>query len=601
MKKSFYLLSVSGFFPDSVCCSGKYSARSFRFYLEILYVKNFKSPVMKIYCKNTRQYISVLGGEKVIDLIPRLGRALPFNPICARVNNKTEDLCFPLFAPRQVEFLGADSPSGRRVYVRSLCMMLYKAVEEVMPGVTLCIEHSMSHGHYCRLMKDGAVVTLTDSDIDLLLQHLTKLRDSDVPFQRKERLSEDAIRVFRNQGLEAKVTLLETLHDLYTTYYRLGSLADSYYGPLAPSTAFIQDFDLRLYKQGFLLFAYGREKTDELLRTNPPQENMYKAFTDQLMFNRVIQVKNVGELNIAVRNRRTADLINVAEAMHDKLLGRISDDILRRRQEGGAGIVMLAGPSSSGKTTTTKRLAIQLMTNLIVPKMISLDDYFVDRDKTPLDEKGDYDYESLYALDLERLNDDLGRLLRGEEINLPTYSFELGRRIEKEKRLKLEDNEVLLIEGIHGLNPELTSSINPDEVYKVYVSALTTLKIDDHNWISTSDNRLLRRIVRDHKYRHTTALDTIRRWQSVRRGEERWIFPFSENADATFNSSLIFELGVMKDYAEPILRQVPRDDVAYAEAFRLLRLLSYFESIPAEQIPTTSLLREFLGGSSFHY
>lgn len=556
---------------------------------------------MKIYCKNTDSYVNVLGGEKIIDMLPRLRRELAFEPICALVNNKTEDLCFPLFAPRQVEFVGKETPAGRRVYVRSLCMMLYKAVEEVMPGVTLRIEHSMSKGHYCRLLKDEAVVSVTQETVDVLLAHLRNLRDTNIPFRRKERMTKDAIEIFRKQRLTAKVTLLETLHELYTTYYRLGSLADSYYGPLAPSTGFIRDFDLRVYKDGFLLFAMSADKVDEVLKDNPPQEKMYKAFTDQLMFNKVIQVKNVGELNMAVKNCRTAELINVAEAMHTKMLGAISDDIARRRREGGAGIVMIAGPSSSGKTTSAKRLSIQLMTNLIVPKMISLDDYFVDREHTPKDENGEYDYESLYSLDLERLNSDLSRLLRGEEINLPSYSFEYGRRIEKEKPLRLDKNDVLVIEGIHGLNPELTASINPDEVYKVYVSALTTLKIDNHNWISTSDNRLLRRIVRDSKYRHISALDTIRRWPSVRRGEEKWIFPFSENADATFNSSLIFELGVMKQYAEPVLRELPKDLPEYAEAFRLLRFLSYFEPIPADQIPTTSLLREFLGGSSFRY
>ena len=556
---------------------------------------------MKIYCKNTDSYVNVLGGEKIIDMLPRLRRELAFEPICALVNNKTEDLCFPLFAPRQVEFVGKETPAGRRVYVRSLCMMLYKAVEEVMPGVTLRIEHSMSKGHYCRLLKDEAVVSVTQETVDVLLAHLRNLRDTNIPFRRKERMTKDAIEIFRKQRLTAKVTLLETLHELYTTYYRLGSLADSYYGPLAPSTGFIRDFDLRVYKDGFLLFAMSADKVDEVLKDNPPQEKMYKAFTDQLMFNKVIQVKNVGELNMAVKNCRTAELINVAEAMHTKMLGAISDDIARRRREGGAGIVMIAGPSSSGKTTSAKRLSIQLMTNLIVPKMISLDDYFVDREHTPKDENGEYDYESLYSLDLERLNSDLSRLLRGEEIHLPSYSFEYGRRIEKEKPLRLDKNDVLVIEGIHGLNPELTASINPDEVYKVYVSALTTLKIDNHNWISTSDNRLLRRIVRDSKYRHISALDTIRRWPSVRRGEEKWIFPFSENADATFNSSLIFELGVMKQYAEPVLREVPKDLPEYAEAFRLLRFLSYFEPIPADQIPTTSLLREFLGGSSFRY
>ena len=556
---------------------------------------------MKIFCKNTEEYLSMLGGEKVIDLIPRLKEELPFRPICAYVNNKVEDLCFPLFSPKQVEFLSVNTDTGKRVYVRSLCMMLYKAVSEVLPDTTLRIDHSISHGHYCRITKGDETLQLNQSVIDQLLKHLQGLVESDIPFRRHERLTSDVIEMYRKQGLEAKVTLLESLHELYTTYYKLGNIADGFYGPLAPSTGFIGKFDLRLYKEGLLLFAYSKEEVDEILKNNPPQEKMYKAFTDQLRFNYMIRVKNVGELNKAVQEKRTPGLINVAEAMHEKLIGRISDEIAQRRREGGAGIVLVAGPSSSGKTTSTKRLAIQLATNLIVPKMISLDDYFVDRDKTPKDESGDYDFESLYALDLDRLNSDLRRLLSGEEVNIPTYSFELGRRIEKKKPLRLEKDDVLLMEGIHGLNPELTRSINTDDVFKVYVSALTTLKIDNHNWISTSDNRLLRRIVRDYKYRRTSALETIRRWPSVRRGEEKWIFPFSENADATFNSSLIFEIGVMKDYALPLLREVPRDNVAYSQAFRLMKLLSYFEPISTDQIPSTSLLREFLGGSSFEY
>lgn len=556
---------------------------------------------MKIFCKNTEEYLSMLGGEKVIDLIPRLKEELPFRPICAYVNNKVEDLCFPLFSPKQVEFLSVNTDTGKRVYVRSLCMMLYKAVSEVLPDTTLRIDHSISHGHYCRITKGDETLQLNQSVIDQLLKHLQGLVESDIPFRRHERLTSDVIEMYRKQGLEAKVTLLESLHELYTTYYKLGNIADGFYGPLAPSTGFIGKFDLRLYKEGLLLFAYSKEEVDEILKNNPPQEKMYKAFTDQLRFNYMIRVKNVGELNKAVQEKRTPGLINVAEAMHEKLIGRISDEIAQRRREGGAGIVLVAGPSSSGKTTSTKRLAIQLATNLIVPKMISLDDYFVDRDKTPKDESGDYDFESLYALDLDRLNSDLRRLLSGEEVNIPTYSFELGRRIEKKKPLRLEKDDVLLMEGIHGLNPELTRSINTDDVFKVYVSALTTLKIDNHNWISTSDNRLLRRIVRDYKYRRTSALETIRRWPSVRRGEEKWIFPFSENADATFNSSLIFEIGVMKDYALPLLREVPRDNVAFSQAFRLMKLLSYFEPISTDQIPSTSLLREFLGGSSFEY
>ena len=556
---------------------------------------------MKIYCKNTDEYLSMLGGEKVIDLIPRLREELPFRPICAYVNNKTEDLCYPIFSPKQVEFLPVDSESGKRVYVRSLCMMLYKAVTEVMPGTTLRIDHSISSAHYCRLTKGEETTALTPDLIDNLLNHLRQIADTDIPFRRHERLTKDVVEMYREQGLEAKVTLLETLHELYTTYYKLGNIADGFYGPLAPSTGYIKDFDIRLYKEGFLLYACSPEKASDIITQNPPQEKMYKAFTDQLRFNFMIKVRNVGELNKAVQEKNTPYLINVAEAMHEKLIGRISDEIADRRKEGGAGIVLVAGPSSSGKTTSTMRLAIQLSTNLIVPKMISLDDYFVNREDTPKDETGDYDFESLYALDLDRLNSDLKRLLAGEEVNIPTYSFELGRRIEKDKPLRLGKNDVLLMEGIHGLNPELTHAISNENVFKVYVSALTTLKIDNHNWISTGDNRLLRRIVRDNKYRGISALETIRRWPSVRRGEEKWIYPFSENADATFNSSLIFELGVMKDYALPLLREVPRDNVAYSQAYRLIKLLGYFESIPASQIPSTSLLREFLGGSSFKY
>lgn len=556
---------------------------------------------IKIFCKNTASYMDVDGGESLFEVARRLGDELPFQPICARVNNKTEDLAFPVFAPKQVEFLDARSATGRRVYVRSMCMMLYKAVRTQAPGLCLRIEHSISKGYFCRLVDgNGKVAHLTAELIDRIYKEMCAMRDADIRFERKERLTSDVIRLFARQNLDDKVLLLETSNELYTTFYRLDDTADSYYGPLAPSTSFIKVFALSLYKDGMLLSGFDPENPD-LPQKPKAQEKMYKAFTDYLKFNRVIKVSNVGELNRAVRNRATSGLINVAEAMHDKLLGRISDEISRRNAEGGARVIMIAGPSSSGKTTSTKRLAIQLMTNLMTPKMISLDDYFIDREHTPRDADGDYDYESLYALDLDRLNSDLTRLLAGETINLPTYSFELGRRVERPRPLALGPGEVLLMEGIHGLNPELTSRISDSEVFKIYVSALTTLSIDDHNWISTTDNRLLRRIVRDFKYRHTSALETIRRWPSVRRGEERWIFPFQENADAMFNSSLIFELGVMKSYAEPLLREVPHNSEQYAEAYRLLRLLSYFDNIPADQIPTTSLLREFLGGSSFHY
>ena len=555
------------------------------------------SDQLKVYCKNIEEYIPFKGGDTLMNIYNTIADRIPEHPICAHVNNKTEDLQFPLFAPKQVEFLTRQSPSGHRVYVRSLCMMLYKSVVDLFPGVRLIIEHSISRGYYCRLTGD---ITVNEDVVARLKARMTELVKRDIKFERKERLTSDVIKIFEKQGLDDKVKLLRSTHELYTVYYRLDNVCDSYYGNLAPSTGMLNIFDLQLYKDGFLLL--GADSSNPSMVASPiVQEKMYHAFTDYLAFNRVIGVDNVGELNEAVASKESAMLINVAEALHDKKIGRISDDISRRYAEGGARIVLIAGPSSSGKTTFTKRLAIQLMTNLLEPKMISLDDYFVNREVTPRDIDGDYDYESLYALDLETFNSDLNALIAGEEVNLPTYNFELGHRVYKGKKLKLNSNSVLLIEGIHGLNPELTAHIDAKMKYLIYVSALTTLSIDDHNWVPTTDNRLLRRIIRDYKYRGVSATDTIKRWPSVRRGEEKWIFPFQENADAMFNSSLIFELGVMKELADDILNGVPRDIREYAEAYRLRKLLSYFTPITDRLIPSTSLLREFLGGSSFHY
>ena len=555
---------------------------------------------IRIYCVNTRSHIEATGGETLAEIAGRLASQLDFEPICARVNNKSEDLAYAVYSPKQVEFVGMASSLGRRVYTRSLCMMLYRAASLETGGCHLKIEHSISGGHFCRLTCEGKTLE-TDSDLlERLTSRLGEMHRRDIPFVRHNQLTEEVKALFRREGLEEKVSLLDTESELYTAYYTLLDTADSYYGPLAPSTRFVGTFALHPYHDGFLLM--GPDPKDLSKPMTPrPQEKLFKAFTDYLKFNRIIRVSTVGELNKAVLARKTPDLINVAEAMHDKYLGRISDEIAARNRDGGARVVLLAGPSSSGKTTTNKRLAIQLMTNLLMPRLISMDDYFVNRENTPRDESGDYDFEHLHALDLERFNSDLRRLLAGETINLPTYSFELGRRVEKERPLTLGPKDVLLIEGIHGLNPELTPALRADDIFKIYVSALTTLTIDDHNWISTNDNRLLRRIVRDYKYRHISAVDTLKRWPSVQRGEERWIFPYQENADALFNSSLIFEIGVMKRFAEPLLRSVPHNIEQYAEAYRLLKLLSYFVPIEAQQIPTTSLLREFLGGSSFEY
>lgn len=556
---------------------------------------------IEIYCVNTGRNVKVDGGTTLASLASRYRETLGFTPICARVNNKSEDLAFALYSPKQVEFISLEAPLGLRVYTRSLCMMLYRAASLEIEGCHLKIEHSISRGHYCTLSVPGTgKVAITPELLEKLTQRLRTMHEADLPFLHHQEMTDKVRELFHHEGLDEKVTLLETDSELYTAYYTLEDTADSYYGPLAPSTGHIGVFALHPYHEGFLLM--GPDPKDPArVRTPEPQEKLFNAFTDYLKFNRVIRVSSVGELNKVVLARKTADLIHVAEAMHDKYLGRISDEIARRNKEGSARVVLIAGPSSSGKTTTSKRLAIQMMTSLLVPRLISLDDYFIDREHTPRDEKGDYDFEHLHALDLDRLNSDLTRLLAGETINLPTYSFELGRRVEKERPLALGPHDVLVIEGIHGLNPELTRALNPDDVFKIYVSALTTLTIDDHNWISTNDNRLLRRIVRDHKYRNTSATETLRRWASVQRGEERWIFPFQENADALFNSSLIFEIGVMKNYVEPLLHRVPHNTVQYAEAYRLLKLLGYFIPIGAEQVPTTSLLREFLGGSSFEY
>ncbi len=553
--------------------------------------------MLSIYCTNLEKYLEVEGGATLAAVAAAHAAELGFDPICARVNNKTEGMDYVLYQPKMVEFNRRYEASGPRVYTRSLCMMLYRAVTDVFPGETLRIEHSVSRGYYCRI--EGRT-HVEHSHVAALLAKMRSLTASALPFERHDRLTGDVIPIFRKQGLHEKIELMDTTHPIYTTYYTLDGIADSYYGTLAPHTGHIDTYNIIAYKEGFLLLSFD-SANPAVTAQHIPQEKMYRAFTDYLRFNAIIGVSTVGELNRVVERKAAAEIINVAEALHEKSLAAIAADIAARYAEGGARIVLIAGPSSSGKTTTTKRLGIQLMTNLLRPQLISLDDYFVDRTRTPRQPNGDYDFESLYALDLDKFNNDLNAILRGEEVELPTYNFELGIRQYKGKRVRLDEGSILLIEGIHGLNPELTANIEERAKYRVYVSALTTLSIDNHNWVPTTDNRLLRRIIRDHKYRGTSAAETIRRWPSVRRGEEKWIFPYQENADAMFNSSLIFELAVIRDYAERVLRTVPNDIPEYAEAYRLRKFLSYFLPIDTRVLPSTSLLREFIGGSSFHY
>ena len=553
---------------------------------------------LKIFCKNTQEYIDIDGGDTLQQIYETIEKRIPFKPICALVNNKLEALNYPVFGPKMVEYIEPVSPQGIRVYIHSLCMILYKAIVDLFPGKRLRIEHSISGGFYCTIKHDEKL--LTPENIERLKARMQEIIDQDIKFVRRERLTTDVVEMFRKQGLNDKVRLLESSSDLYTVFYKLDNVIDSYYEPLAPSTGYIKVFNLEPYKDGMLLLGPDKDNP-ELPRKSYPMEKMFKAFTRYVKFNDIVGLDDVGTLNIGIEKGWAPDIINVAEALHEKMFSRIADDITERYHNGGARVVLIAGPSSSGKTTSSKRLAIQLLTNCIVPKVIELDNYFINRDRTPRDEDGDYDYESLYALDLEQFNKDVTALLAGEEVAMPTYNFVKGEREYLGKTLKLEQGDILLMEGIHGLNPELTRLIPEEQKFRIFVSALTTLNIDDHNWIGTYDNRLLRRIIRDHQYRGASAFDTIKRWASVRRGEEKWIMPFHENADAMFNSSLLFELSVMRNYALPILQQVPSNTPEYAEATRLIKFLNYFEPLDEKDIPSTSLLREFLGGSSFHY
>lgn len=553
---------------------------------------------ISIFCINTNSNIEVKGGERLHDIYNKLELNTPLRAVTAIVNNKSESLDYRVYNACDVEFIDILNPSGMRAYIRSLSFVLYKAIEELYPGTSLRIEHSISNGKYC-ILNDGTA-PVGEEVVATIRQRMAQIIEQDLPFEQRLEHTDEVIKIFEQQGLPEKVELLRSVGDLYTTYYRLGNLADIYYSCLVPSTGYLKVFDLLPYTNGMLLLA---PDSEEPTRVAQPiaQPKMLKAFDSYTTFNQIIGLNGVGKLNRAISEDKASALIKVAEALHEKQIASIAEEIATRYTQGQARVVLISGPSSSGKTTFSKRLSVQLMTNRLMPAAISLDDYFVNRVNTPLDEHGEYDYESLYALDLQQFNNDLQQLLRGEEVELPTYDFKSGTRIYTGKKLQLTPNTVLILEGIHALNPELTEGIPREQKFMIYASALTSLSIDDHNCIPTTDNRLLRRIVRDAKTRGVTPRETIARWPSVRRGEERWIFPFQENADAMFNSSLLFELAVIRDYAIPVLRSVPRNCKEFAEASRLLTFLHYFHSLSEKEIPPTSLLREFLGGSSFRY
>jgi uridine kinase len=486
-------------------------------------------------------------------------------------------------------------PSGMRSYVRSLCCVLSKAVNDLYPAGKIFIEHPVSKGYYCDLIN----VEVTVEFVEKLKKRMEEIIQEDLPFQTFSGHTNEVVALFRKKNMDDKAILLETLGKVYSKYNVLGDHIDYYYGALLPSTRWIYLFGLEKLGKGLLLRVPNMQKTGEL-QPFVQQDKMMSVFNELLTYQKVVEMRNVGDLNLASQKGKISNLVKVSEAIQERKIAQIADEITSKFKT-GVRIVLISGPSSAGKTTFCKRLQIELMVNTLHPISISLDDYYVNRVDTPLDEDGEYDYESLYAIDLDTFNADLKKILAGEEVALPTYDFVSGERVYKGNTIQLKEDSVLVMEGIHALNPLLLPGIDSSVAYKVYVSALTTISLDDHNWIPTTDNRLLRRIIRDYQFRNYSAKETISRWPSVRRGEDKWIFPYQEEADAMFNSAMIYELAALKRSAEPILTQVSPIDQEYSEAYRLLKFLNYFNYIDIEELPNTSLLREFLGGSSFLY
>lgn len=550
--------------------------------------------VIQIRCKNNKKTQKVEIGSTLFDVFSSFDLKMTHGPVSARVNNKVEGMHYRVYNSKDVEFLDMTTASGSRAYTRTLFFVLCKAVQDIYPATDVVIDIPVSNGFYVDIRLGRPVV---DEDVNIIRRRMQEIIEARMPIRRFTVPTEDAITLFQEKGDVEKVKLLKTSGSIYTTYYKIGEYVDYYYGTLLTNTSQLYLFGLEKYYDGMLLRIPSVSNPDELGEMTR-QDKMFDIFKEHHRWQEILGIRTVGDFNQAIEAGHATDIINISEALQEKKLAKIAEDIAQRK---GVKLVLLAGPSSSGKTTSCKRLSIQLAVNGLKPLQISLDDYFVDRDKTPKDENGEYDFESIYALNLDLLNDQFNALFRGEEVDLPKYDFPSGKSIKSGKKLKLEPNNVLVVEGIHALNPELTAHIPKEQIYRVYASALTTILLDNHNYIPTTDNRLLRRIIRDYKYRGVSAQETIHRWPSVRAGENKWIFPFQENADAMLNTAMLYELSVLKMQAEPLLQQVPENCEEYAEAYRLLKFLKYFKGIPYNNLPPTSLLREFLGGSSFHY
>ena len=555
------------------------------------------SPTITIYCKNTKQYYDVPRGISLIELKERIGISLPYPVVAAHVNYKAENLDFLLYKPKDVEFLDASTPSGIRCYTRTLNMILACAIHELYPQADLRVEHPISKGYYCTLQwKKDHEQTLTADMISAIKERMHQIIREDRKIVEEEKQTKEVIKMFGSRA-DGESTIFETLGNPYCRYFRMGDYIDYYTSILMPSSGYVTVFDLEPYYDGMLLRVPSMKNPIEL-EESVPMGKMFDVFQEYGDWNKLLNINNVADFNVACRNNKSFIMIKLAEALHEKKIALIADDIAARK---GTRFVLISGPSSSGKTTFSKRLQIQLLVNGIKPVIISMDNYFVNRVDTPRDENGDWDFENINALDLPYFRQQMSDLLEGKEVELPTYSFEKGERIFEGKRLRLDIDSVIILEGLHALNPSLLPNIPREATYKIFVSALTTINIDNHNWIPTIDIRLLRRIVRDYKYRNYSARETISRCPSVMRGEEKWIYPFQEEADVMFNSALLFELAVLKRHAEPILAEVPKFCDEYTEAHRLIKFLQYFVAIPEKEIPPTSLLREFVGGSSFRY
>ncbi|MDE7378074.1 MAG: nucleoside kinase [Paraprevotella sp.] len=549
---------------------------------------------LQIRCKNNEKKINLPIGCTLYEAYETLNLRMPHGPVSAKVNNKVEGLHYRCYNNKDVEFLDVTSASGMRTYTRSLFFVLVKAVEELFPDSLLRIQTPVSRGYYCQLRIGRPV---EEEDVKRIRTKMREIVAADIPFRRIQSPTDEAISMFRARGMESKARLLESSGSIYTFYYKLEDTVDYFYGSLLTSTGGLKVFDLVKYYDGLLLRLPARQdpsRLDEMVR----QDKMLEIFREHHNWQEILGVTTVGDFNVACQSGLATQLINVSEALQEKKIVSIAEEIYARPD---VKLVLIAGPSSSGKTTFSKRLAIQLMACGLKPYSISLDDYFVNREDTPRDANGEYDFESIHALDIPYFNRQLETLLSGEEVELPRFNFQTGQREASGKHLRIDNHTILILEGIHALNPELTPHIPSENKFKVYVSALTTILLDDHNYIPTTDNRLLRRIIRDYKYRGYSALDTIRRWPSVRAGEDKWIFPYQEEADMMFNSALLFELAVLRDEVLPVLEQVPEREPEYSEAYRLRKFLRYFVPLRDKEIPPTSLLREFLGGSSFEY